>query len=71
MKKSCINKTSKKNKKNKLNKKSSWKLKKTKRFSKRKKYKLKGGNNNKKIAFCFLIIDEINHEEIWNNFLKM
>ena len=29
MKKSCINKTSKKNKKNKLNKKSSWKLKKT------------------------------------------
>lgn len=24
----------------------------------------------KKIAFCFLIYDKINHEELWNNFLK-
>ena len=24
----------------------------------------------KKIAFCFLIYDTINHEELWNNFFK-
>lgn len=27
-------------------------------------------SNNKKLAFCFLIYDKINHEELWNNFLK-
>jgi hypothetical protein len=27
-------------------------------------------DSNKKIAFCFLIYDEINHEELWNNFFK-
>ena len=25
---------------------------------------------NKKIAFCFLIYEEINHESLWNNFFK-
>ena len=25
----------------------------------------------KKIAFCFLIYDIINHEELWNIFLKI
>jgi hypothetical protein len=24
----------------------------------------------KKLAFCFLIYDEINHEELWNIFFK-
>ena len=27
-------------------------------------------NNNKKIAFCFLIYDKINNEELWNHFFK-
>lgn len=27
-------------------------------------------NTHKKIAFCFLIYDKINHEELWNEFLK-
>jgi hypothetical protein len=27
-------------------------------------------NNNKKIAFLFLIYDEINHEEIWKLFFN-
>ena len=27
-------------------------------------------NTGKKIAFCFLIYDKINHEELWNNWLK-
>ena len=27
-------------------------------------------STNKKIAFCFLIYEEINHEELWYNFLK-
>lgn len=27
-------------------------------------------SQNKKIAFCFLIYEEINHEDIWYNFLK-
>ena len=25
---------------------------------------------HKKIAFCFLIYDTINQEEVWNNFFK-
>ena len=27
-------------------------------------------NNSRKVAFCFLIYDVINHEELWNNFFK-
>ena len=30
----------------------------------------KRGGNNKKLAFCFLIYDIINHEDIWNDFFK-
>ena len=41
------------------------KIKKNKRKSKKQK-----GGNFKKIAFCFLIYDEIVHEDIWNNFFK-
>lgn len=31
---------------------------------------VEGFEKNKKIAFCFLIYNEINHEELWNTFFK-
>ena len=34
------------------------------------KYKIKYSQLNKKLGFCFLIYDKINHEDLWNDFFR-